>query len=350
MSKIGGVVTTSNGELESAGGRGQQDLEAVRAADDDQFGALIEPHRRELRVHCYRMVGSYDHAEDLVQETYLRAWRYRATFQGRSTLRAWLYKIATNACLERLRRRPPPPAPVPATDGRLPPPSALPWVQPFPDALLDLPAPAEEEPDAVVLARETIALAYLVAIQLLPPQQRAVLVLREVLRFSAKETADLLDVTIAAANSALQRARATLSGYQTSRNSKAPTSPATRDEQQLLSTYMRAHEERDPAAIIAVLRADARLSISPTGLSWDGREEITPSFLEGMGALGEWRCLPTRANGQPAVANYLRAWGEADYRAFTLVVLGIADGRLTEMATFAEPALFAAFGLPATLS
>jgi RNA polymerase sigma-70 factor (ECF subfamily) len=295
------------------------------------------------------MVGSYDQAEDLVQETYLRAWRHRATFQGRSTLRAWLYKIATNACLERLRRRPPLLVTEAGTGGRVPPPSALPWVQPFPDALLDLPAPSEEEPDAVVLARETIALAYLVAIQLLPPQQRAVLVLREVLRFSAKETAELLDVTVAAANSALQRARATLDRYQSSPDSSAPTSPPTRDEQELLSTYMRAHEEGDPGAIIAVLRADARLSISPIGLSWDGRDEITPSFLEGMGALGVWRCLPTRANGQPAVANYLRAWGEEDYRAFTLVVLGIGNGQLTEMATFAEPALFAAFGLPSTL-
>lgn len=341
-------MTTSAHGSEFAGGRGHEDLAAVRAADDDQFGALIEPHRRELRVHCYRMVGSYEQAEDLVQETYLRAWRHRATFEGRSTLRAWLYKIATNACLESLRRRPLL-APEPPTDGRLPPPSALPWVQPFPDAMLDLPAPSEEEPDAVVLARETIALAYLIAIQLLPPQQRAVLVLREVLRFSARETAELLDVTVAAVNSALQRARGTLSGYQDAQDPNVPTAPPTRGEQELVATYMRAHEEGDPGAIIAVLRADARLSISPTGLSWDGRDQITPSFLEGMGALGSWRCVPTRANGQPAVANYLRAWGEEEYRAFTLVVLGIGHGQLTEMATFAEPALFAAFGLPATL-
>jgi RNA polymerase sigma-70 factor, ECF subfamily len=333
-------------------GPGPGDLAAVREAGEDRFGELVEPHRRELRVHCYRLLGSFEQAEDLVQETYLRAWRHRATFQGRSTLRAWLYKIATNACLEELRRRPRP-APIGSvTDGRLPPPSALPWVQPFPDALLDLPGPAEEQPDALVMARETIALAYLIAIQLLPPQQRAVLVLREVLRFSAKETGELLGITVAAANSALQRARTTLSSYQRSLDpgAPAPTTQPSRDERKLVDTYMRAHEKADPDAIIAMLRADARLSISPTGLCWDGRDEITPSFLEGMGALGTWRCLSTRANGQPAVANYLRAWGEADHRAFTVVVLGMRDGELTDMATFAEPQLFPAFGLPLTLA
>jgi RNA polymerase sigma-70 factor (ECF subfamily) len=297
------------------------------------------------------MVGSFEQAEDLVQETFLRAWRHRATFEGRSTFRAWLYKIATNACLEALRRRPRPVPSGAATEGRLPPASALPWVEPFPDALLNVPAPPDQEPDALALARETVALAYLIAIQLLPAQQRAVLVLRDVLAFSAKETADLLDLSVAAANSSLQRARTTLAKHQPAPGSaaSASTSPTTREERGLLETYMRAHEEGDPGAIIAVLRADARLSISPTGLCWDGRAEITPSFLEGMGALGSWRCLPTRANGQPAAANYLRAWGEQEYRAFTLVVLGIEDGLLTEMATFARPELFTAFGLPPVL-
>ena len=341
----------STTDAQPAAGGGHSDFAAVRAAGADRFGDLLEPYRRELRVHCYRVLGSYEQAEDLVQETYLRAWRSRDTFQGRSTLRAWLYKIATNACLETLRRNPRPAVPQSEVDGRLPPASALPWVQPFPDVLLDLPVPSEEEPDALVLARETIALAYLIAIQLLPPQQRAVLVLRDVLRFTAKETAELLGVTVAAANSALQRSRATLGTYQRSLDVDEPrsTAPRTRDERELLDTYMRAHEQGDPGAIVAVLRADARLSISPAGLCWDGREQITPSFLEGMGALGSWRCLPTRANSQPAVGNYLRAWGENQYRAFTVVVLGIQDGELTEMATFARPELFAAFGLPATL-
>lgn len=320
----------------------------VQAGDEPAFGRLVEPHRRELRVHCYRLLGSFEEAEDLVQETFLRAWRRRETFAGHSTLRAWLYRIATNACLEALRRRPRP-APRAGADGRLPPYSAMPWLQPFPDALLEEPAPAEEEPDAVVVARETIALAFLAAIQLLPPRQRAVLVLRDVLSFSAAETAELLDVTVPAANSALQRARATLATYQRSRDHKGPTATSP-GERALVQRYMRAHEQADPAAIVAVLRDDARLTISPAGLCWDGREEITQPFLDGMGALGEWRCVATRANRQPAVANYLRRWGEQEYRAFTLVVLGVEEGALVEMATFAQPELFAAFGLPPDLS
>jgi RNA polymerase sigma-70 factor (ECF subfamily) len=327
------------------------ELASVHGGDERRFGDLLEPRRQELRVHCYRMVGSLEQAEDLVQETFLRAWRHRTTFEGRSTFRAWLYKIATNTCLEALRRQPRPAPSKGGTEGRLLPASALPWVQPFPDALLNVPAPPDQEPDALAQVRETIALAYLIAIQLLPAQQRAVLVLRDVLAFSAKETADLLDVSVAAANSSLQRARTTLAKHRPALGSEASaaTSPTTRDERALLETYMRAHEQGDPGAIIAVLRADARLSISPTGLCWDGRADITPSFMEGMGALGSWRCLPTRANGQPAVANYLRAWGEQEHRAFTLVVLGIEGGLLTEMATFALPELFAAFGLPPVL-
>ena len=328
---------------------GNDEVAVARGSDDRRFGDLLEAHRRELRVHCYRMLGSFEQADDLVQETYLRAWRHRSTFEGRSTLRAWLYKIATNACLEALRRRPRTAPREGGTAGRLPPASALPWMQPFPDALLDLPAPADQEPDALAVRRETISLAYLIAIQLLPAQQRAVLLLRDVLAFSAKETATLLDVSVAAANSALQRARTALATHRPYLGSETGTAPATSDERALVETYIRAHEQGDPGAIIAVLRADARLSISPTGMSWDGRADIAPSFLEGMGALGSWRCLPTRANGQQAVANYLRRRGEQDYRAFTLVVLGIEGGLLTEMATFARPELFDAFGLPPVL-
>jgi len=321
----------------------------ARSGSEAAFGQLVEAHRRELRVHCYRMLGSFHEAEDLVQETFLRAWRRRETFQGRSTLRAWLYRIATNGCLELLRRDR---RPVPATGagGRVPPYSAMPWLQPFPDALLDAPAPTEDEPETVAVARETIALAFLATIQLLPPRQRAVLLLRDVLAFTAAETAEVLEVTVAAANSALQRARATLAAHRsTSAGASGMTSAGDPREQELLQRYIDAHERQDPAAIVAVLREDARRTISPTGLCWDGRGEITQPFLDGMGALGDWRCLPTRANRLPAVGNYLRRRGEAEYVAFTLVVLAAEDGALTEMATFAEPALFAAFGLPPTL-
>ncbi|HZG93226.1 MAG TPA: RNA polymerase subunit sigma-70 [Mycobacteriales bacterium] len=320
----------------------------VHAGDERTFGQLVEPHRRELRVHCYRMTGSLDDAEDLVQETLLRAWRRRETFEGRSSLRAWLYRIATNACLEQLRRTPRV-TPSRPDDGRLPPYSALPWLQPFPDALLDAPAPEQEAPDALVVARETIELAYLTAVQLLPPRQRAVLLLRDVLAFSAAETAELLDLSVPAANSALQRARATLASSQGSRD-EASAASASPHERELVDRYIRAHEEVDPAAIVAVLRADARLTISPVGACWDGRDEIAPPYLERMGSLGDWRCVPTSANRQPAVAHYLRRFGEHEFRAFSLVVLGIQGAELVEIATFASPELFAAFGLADVLS
>jgi RNA polymerase sigma-70 factor, ECF subfamily len=324
-------------------------VEVLQGGDQRAFAALVQPHRRELRVHCYRMLGSFDEAEDQVQETLLQAWRSRETFQGRATLRAWLYRIATNACLQFLRRQPRPPVPA-DPDARGPSAAALPWLQPFPDALLDLAAPADQQPDAVVVARETIALAYLAAIQVLPAGQRAVLLLRDVLAFSAAEAADVLDVTVAAANSSLQRARATLAGLQRDPTSAARSTKVSRDEQALLTRYISAHEQADPAAIVAVLREDARLTISPLGLSWDGRDQIRQPFLDSMASLGVWRCVPTRANRQPAVGMYLRKWGDDTFRAWSLVVLGIDGDRISEMATFAGSALFPAFMLPSVLT
>jgi RNA polymerase sigma-70 factor, ECF subfamily len=322
---------------------------AATAGDEAAFAILVDRHRHELLVHCYRMLGSFEDAEDRVQDTFLRAWRKRHTFAGRSTYRAWLYRIATNACLELLRRHP---RPAVTTDdsGRLPAYSAFPWLQPYPDELLTDPTTSDPAPDALVVARETVALAYLAAIQLLPPRQRAVLILREVLDFPATETAALLDTTVQSVNSALQRARATLQKFQPTDGSTARR--ATSDtERALVARYMHAHEHADPAAVVALLREDARLTISPAGMCWDGRDAITPDFITGMNALGEFRCVELRANHQPAVANYLRRWGENDYRAFTIVVLGIdSDGALVDMTTFATPTLFAAFGLPETIA
>ena len=329
----------------------QAAVEVLQGGDQQAFAALVEPHRRELRVHCYRMLGSFDEAEDQVQETFLQAWRRRETFQGRAGLRAWLYRIATNACLQFLRRQPRPPVPA-GPDSRGPSAAALPWLQPFPDVLLDLPAPADQQPDAVVVARETIALAYLAAIQVLRPGQRAVLLLRDVLAFSAAEAADVLDISVPAANSSLQRARATLAGLQrdtagSSRTtSSARTTDVSADERALLNRYINAHEQADPAAIVAVLREDARLTISPMGLSWDGRDQIRQPLLDNMGALGTWRCIPTQANRQPAVGMYLRKWGDDTFRAWSLVVLGIDGDQISEMATFAGSTLFPAFTLP----
>ncbi|MGH2801339.1 MAG: RNA polymerase subunit sigma-70, partial [Thermoleophilaceae bacterium] len=185
--------------------------------EESAFAALFERHRRELQVHCYRMLGSFEDSEDLVQETFLRAWRKRANFgsDGRSSFRAWLYRIATNACLDVLRSRPRRVLPThvePAGDPAAPPspPADLPWLQPYPDRLLEPISPVEDEPGAVVVARETIALAFIAAIQHLPPRQRAVLILRDVLGWSAKDAASLLEVSVSSVTSALQRARATL--------------------------------------------------------------------------------------------------------------------------------------------
>jgi RNA polymerase sigma-70 factor, ECF subfamily len=188
---------------------------AARAGDESAFAVLAESYRRELQVHCYRMLGSFEDAEDMVQETFLRAWRKRSSFEGRSSFRAWLYRIATNACLDALERRPPrvlPPQVAPAADPRVPPlPTAdVPWLQPYPDRLLEGIAPRDAEPDAVLVSKETIELAFLAAIQQLAPRQRAVLILRDVLGWSAKETAMLLDASVDAVNSALRRARSTL--------------------------------------------------------------------------------------------------------------------------------------------
>src|SRR5215218_4508344 len=178
---------------------------AARTGDEAAFAALVEPHRRELQVHCYRMVGSLEDSEDLVQETFLRAWRRRTTFEGRSSFRAWLYRIATNACLDALQR-----TPRVVAAGAIQPLAEVPWLQPFPDHLLEELPTSDAEPEAEVVAKETIELAFIAAIQLLPPRQRAALICRDVLGWSAAESAALLDVTVPALNSALQRARATL--------------------------------------------------------------------------------------------------------------------------------------------
>ncbi|MGH8873109.1 MAG: RNA polymerase subunit sigma-70 [Acidimicrobiia bacterium] len=321
-------------------------VSAATAGDEDAFAELVQRHRRELHVHCYRMLGSFQEAEDRVQETFLRAWRSRHTFEGRSTYRAWLYRIATNACLESLRRRPRQ-VPAPEAGGRLPPYPDYPGLQPSPDRLLD--ELEATEPDAVAVARDTIGLAFLALIQLLPPKQRAVLIMRDVLAFSAAETAGVLDDTVAAVNSALQRARATLGRYRPHDSDHLSTGPATEDELRLVQQYIEAHERADPAAVVAMLAEDARLTISPMGMVWDGKDDITPDFMANMNSLGEFRCVATGANRQPAVANYLRTWEDDVYRAFSLVVLGIQDGQVVDMTTFVEPALFEAFGLPASL-
>src|SRR5689334_1254187 len=210
---------------------------AVRAGDEAAFARVAERHRRELHVHCYRMLGSFDEAEDLVQETFLRAWRGRSGLTGGPGVRPWLYKIATNACLDALRRRS---RRAQTVDS----PADLPWLQPYPDRLLDEVAPSEEQPDAVVVSRETIELAFLALMQLLPARQRAAVILRDVLGWSAKETADLLETSVASANSALQRGRATLDERAPRRDAVATRTAADlgADERRLLAAFIDAHE------------------------------------------------------------------------------------------------------------
>ena len=294
--------------------------------------AAFQTHRRELHVHCYRMVGSFQEAEDLVQETFLRAWRARERFDG-TNLRAWLYKIATNTCLDALRRL-----------GRRPPaqdtPAEIPWIQPYPDRLLDEVAPREQEPDAVVVARETIELAYLAVIQLLPPRQRAALILRDVLSMSAAETADLLDMSVAAANSALQRARATL-------EERLPEpSPPSPDEQALLERFIDAHERADADATTALVAEDVRITMPPHPWVYDGLDAMRPLLANVRP--GEWRLVATSANRMPTAASYWREPGDDTYRAFKFDVLRIEAGRIKEITTFGAE-LFDAFGLPPTL-
>ncbi len=324
---------------------------AAQAGDEAAFASLVERYRRELHVHCYRMVGSFEDAEDLVQETLLRAWRKRASFEGRSTFRAWLYRIATNACLDALAhdlRRPPP---VPGSP--LPPPADLPWLQPYPDLLLDGVAPGEGEPDAAAVSKETIELAFLAAIQHLPPRQRAVLILRDVLGWSAKETASLLEGTVASVNSALQRARATLKERLPRRRLEwAADSDPSEEERALLQRYVDAHDRADIAGLAELLREDALLTMPPQPLWYRGRDVIATFLAEFVEPgspdyIGHFRLVPVRANRQPAAANYLRRPGDSVHRAITLDVLRVEQGKIVEIVAFPAD-LFPAFGLPPT--
>ncbi|HZD70204.1 MAG TPA: sigma-70 family RNA polymerase sigma factor [Actinomycetes bacterium] len=347
---------TAAGGQAPPGGREASAIAVATGGDAAAFTSLLEPHRRELHVHCYRMVGSFADAEDLVQETFLRAWRKRTSFQGRSTFRAWLYGIATNACLEELRRSQRRLLPHQVTPGNTTPDAAPPvtdvaWIQPYPDRLLDQVAPSDVEPDAVVVAKETIELAFLAAIQLLPPRQRAVLILRDVLRWSASQTASALDFSVPAVNSALQRARATLREHRPDRLDMAPASQSTRTEQALLRRYLDAHERADVAAVVDLLREDVRFAMPPAHWWLDGRDAVAAAYQQGFraGDPTDWRRVPTRANRQPALACYRRLPGQSRFQAFTIEVLRIQDDALAEITSFGDADLFPAFGLPPAL-
>jgi len=313
--------------------------------DETVFAESAEKHRRELRVHCYRLLGSARDAEDLVQETFLRAWRKRETYEGRSTFRAWLYKIATNACLDVLDRRPPLPVAEPEETPASP--VSVPWLTPLPAPMLD----------DLVVSRETIELAFLTAVQHLPARQRAALVLRDVLGWSAKEAAELLDSTVASTNSALQRARETMRAQLPTSRSEW-TAPAEPEELAVVHQYMAALESGDEQAIGAMLAEDARCGQAPWAGGnmtdaphwYSGRSTLVAGWqpiLHGPGRR-EFRCVLTAANHEPAIAVYVRVPGsDGPFEAFGLDVLRVAGGRIAEISVFGNE-LYPLFGLPPT--
>jgi RNA polymerase sigma-70 factor (TIGR02960 family) len=312
----------------------------TQVADDAAFSDLTERHRRELHVHCYRMLASFDEAEDAVQETFLRAWRSRDSFDGSSMFRAWLYRIATNVCLDMIRRR----------SRRLTSMHSyaeVPWLQPYPDAMLDEAAPTDDEPDAVVVERETIELAFLAAMQVLPPRQRAALIARDVLGWPAVETASLLETSVAAANSAVQRARATMQEHLPARRAEWSAGEPSAVERALLASFIDAHQRGDAALAISIASQDIRITMPPNPFFFEGLESIAP-LLEKALRDGEWRLVPTAANRMPTAASYLRKPGDSEFRAFKFDVLRVEDGRIAEITTFGTE-LFPAFGLPPTL-
>ncbi len=312
-------------------------------ADFSAFETLAQRHRRELHLHCYRLLASFDEAEDAVQETFLRAWRSRDSVEGDASVRAWLYRIATNVSLDMIRSRS---RRVPELRSF----AEVPWLQPYPDRLLDEIAPTDDEPDAVVVARETIELAFLAAMQVLPPRQRAALVLRDVLGMPASETASLLDTSVAAANSALQRARTTMQAHLPSHRLDWSAPEPSAAERVLLEQFIDAHERCDAAAALAIASKDLRITMPPNTFLFDGLEAIAPMLERAFGVDrdGDWRLVPTMANRMPTAASYLRRPGDTEFRAFKFDVLRIEDGSIAEITTFGA-ALFPAFDLPPTL-
>ena len=318
--------------------------------DQDRFSAETERFRRELLAHCYRMVGSAYDAEDLVQETYLRAWRSYAGFEGRASIRSWLYKIATNVCLTALEPRrirvlpsglagpydEPDRAPSPVEPGEVS------WLEPLPDAWI---APPHDDPAAVVVARESLRLALIASLQHLPARQRAILILREVLAFSAAETAEVLDTTTAAVKSGLQRARARLNELEP--EPAELLEPTDQRARALLDGYIAAFERSDAALLEKVLRTDATLEATPFR-DWQAGRAMCIHVLDAyvLGTPGDWRMLATTANGQPAAVVYYRA-ADGVLRANGAVVLATTATGVSRVVAFHhKPALVELFGFP----
>ncbi|MEU0503035.1 sigma-70 family RNA polymerase sigma factor [Nocardia sp. NPDC005998] len=326
-------------------------LTQARQGDGQAFGELTGPYRQELQVHCYRLVGSVAEAEDLVQETLLAAWRGMDRFAGSSSLRTWLYKIATNRCLNALRDHSRRAQEVTATSsnelpetGRL---CEVPWLEPYPDAAEGF--DAQPGPEALLESREAVSLAFVAAVQTLPPRQRAVLVLRDVLGYRGDEVAGLLDTTSDAVASGLKRARQALSTRQ--RAPQRPVLPNSVAERRVVDAFVAAFERCDVPAMVELLTDDAIFSMPPLTQEYQGCDAIAGFFTEWGFAHGtrRFRLIPTRANGQPAFARYLRDHHAGIAHAHGITVLTLDGTRIAQLTAFLDTGLFPRFGMPRTL-
>ena len=328
-------------------------LARARAGDEEAFGSLIEPYRRELQLHCYRILGSLQDSEDLLQETLLAAWRGLDKFEGRASMRSWLYRIATNRCLnarrDNGRRAIEQRADLPGSSRMTEPP----WLEPYPDVLLEGIAVRSPGPDARYETKEAIALAFIIFLQHLAPYQRAVFVLRDVLGFQASEVASMLDTSEASVNSALQRARATLE----SRTPLGPGAleraplPGSAAERELLGQFADAFEQGDADRIVALLTDEALLTMPPEPGECNGKEEIS-AYLHNLFSLTidrPTRLVPTRANGQPAFVRYVGDSHTPIARFNCLLVLTLDGNRISRLTRFADTGILPAFGLPRVL-
>ena len=325
----------------------------ARAGDGDAFRALIEPHRRELQVHCYRMLGSFQDAEDTLQDTLLAAWRGLGGFDGRASIRTWLYRIATNRCLNALRaasRRPArawdnpefePPEPT-----RL---GEVVWLEPYPDALLEGAIDVPLGPEARYEQSEAISLAFVTALQVLPPRQRAVLILREVLGYQANEVADLLDSSVESVTSALKRARASLQRrLPPTGERESPPALDSPTEQALVAEFVRAYMSGDVDALVALLTADVLVSMPPVPLEYHGRDVVARFYASVLHQRRSYDLVPTRANSQPALGVYVRASTGGIRHGTGLYVLTLAGDRICAITHF-DRSVLSWFGLPRSL-
>ncbi|MEV0436609.1 RNA polymerase subunit sigma-70 [Nocardia sp. NPDC050413] len=316
-------------------------LDVVRSGDPARFAALTERHRRELQVHCYRMLANYDDAQDMTQETFLRAWHKRESFKGNAALRTWLYRIATNACLDFLDKRTPIPSQLPDSEAA--------HLQPYPDRMLP------EDPQESAVARETIELAFIVAVQHLPPRQRAVFILRDVLGWPASKVAEALEITVAAVTSGLQRARGTIREQLPDRRldwQLPARHELSNDERGVVRSYIDAHQRNDLDALIALLREDLRFVMLPdSGIVTRTAKDAVDGWVAGglfQPGHDDWRGIATTVNRMPAAALYLRTPDAAEYRLFAVAALHIVGGKIAELTGFdatGKPWL----GLPTTL-